>query len=182
MLGPWRNCSERWAASTQDFLSVFCIPTDIVDSFPIGLYLIYLEEKYRTHEYSELIPERLHLLAGRPVHVSTTWSAIWSPAMPFFGEIRKGTHLHFNTVTSMPTREGPRTSWPSMFASLLFGTILASAWPHFCSLVLVGWLALTLVRKRTEKSSGKVQDVTENWVVNQGWAGLASIVSKVREF
>lgn len=87
MLGPWRNCSERWAASTQDFLSVVCIPTDIVDSFPIGLYLIYLEEKYRTHEYSELIPERLHLLAWRPVHVSTTWSAIWSLPCPFLGKL-----------------------------------------------------------------------------------------------
>lgn len=58
--------TEGWAASTQDFLSVVFIPTDIADSFPIGLYLIYLEEKYRTHEYSELFPERLHLLAGDP--------------------------------------------------------------------------------------------------------------------
>ena len=83
-------------------------------------------------------------------------------------------YVCFNTANSSPTREEPRTSWPAMFASLFFWTVLESAWRSFCSLLLVGWLALALVRKRTEKSSGKVQDVTENWTGESGvgWSPL----------
>lgn len=40
------------------------------------------------------------LAGGRSAHVSATWSAIWSPATAFWGEIRKGTrafqHSDFN--------------------------------------------------------------------------------------
>lgn len=113
------------------------------------------------------------LAGGQSGHVSATWSAIWSSAMAFWVKIRKGPHRPCAFQHSDFNSNMRRASRPSVFASF-FWTILAFAWPHFCSLGLVGLLALALVRKRAEKSSGKVQDVTENWAGESGvgWSPL----------
>lgn len=120
---------------------------------------------------------RAIMLAGeRSLHVATTWNATCSPATASLGKTRKGmqTRWTFQHSELNFKRKGPRTFRPSTFASLCFWSVLETIWPRFYSLLLVGWLALTLVRRRTEKSSGKVQDVTENWAGESGvgWSPL----------
>lgn len=103
--------------------------------------------------------------------------------MAFSGEIGKGTdrHVHFNTENLTATREGPGTSWPSVFASLFFifyfWTILESAQPHFCSLVLrAGWCWPWSEREQ-KNPEGKYRKWQKNELVNQGWAGLHCVKS-----
>lgn len=105
------------------------------------------------------------------------------PAMAFLGEMRRGaqsprTFQHGEFDSGKGRAKDLLTSHARLF--ILWndtGVCLAV----FLLSGAVGWLARALVRKRTEKSSGKVQDVTKkNELVNQGWAGLHCV--KVQEF
>lgn len=143
------------------------IPAGTFDSSLMLFHLIYLRKKYRTHEYSELFPERLHSLAGDPFTFlphGTPSAPPPLPAMDFLGEIRRGTQgpstfLH----GEFDSNKGRAKDLLTFHACLLIFLNHAEVWlAAFLSSGAVGWLALALVRRRTEKSSGKVQDVTEN--------------------
>lgn len=88
MLGPWSRLNPGLS-------SVVCIPTDISDSFLTGFHLIYLEEKYRTHEYFELFSEQLHLLAGDPFTFLPHGMPSGPLPCPFLGGNQEGNSCAF---------------------------------------------------------------------------------------